>query len=84
MLIQGKGLRDMTQYEERLISMETQLTFQDDLIEQLNQQVILQQRDLLLLQEQLHLMAQRFKALQKANEQQDEQTSAANERPPHY
>lgn len=84
MLIQGKGLRDMTQYEERLISMETQLTFQDDLIEQLNQQVILQQRDLLLLQEQLHLMAQRFKTLQKANEQQDEQTPAANERPPHY
>ena len=65
----------MTQYEERLISMESQLAFQDDLIEQLNQQVILQQRDLLLLQEQLHLMAQRFKELQQASEQQEERKS---------
>ena len=84
MLIQGKGLSDMTQYEERLISMESQLAFQDDLIEQLNQQVILQQRDLHLLKEQLHLMAQRFKELQQTSEQQDEQASAADERPPHY
>ncbi len=74
----------MTQYEERLISIETQLAFQDDLIEQLNQQVILQQGDLLLLQEQLHLMAQRFKELQQTSERQDEQPSAADERPPHY
>ncbi len=74
----------MKQYEERLISMESQLAFQDDLIEQLNQQVILQQRDLLLLQEQLHLMAQRFKELQQTSERQGDQPSAEDERPPHY
>ena len=74
----------MKQYEERLISLETQLAFQDDSIEQLNQQVILQQRDLLLLQEQLYLMAQRFKEIQQANEQQGDQPTAADEKPPHY
>ena len=74
----------MKQYEERLISMESQLAFQDDLIEQLNQQVILQQRDLLLLQEQLPLMAQRFKELQQTSERQGHQPSAEDERPPHY
>ena len=84
MLIQGKGLSDMAQYEERLISMESQLAFQDDLIEQLNQQVILQQQDLLMLQEQLRLMAQRFKELEQTSEQQGDQPSATDERPPHY
>lgn len=84
MLIQGKGLSDMKQYEKRLISMESQLAFQDDLIEQLNQQVILQQGDLLLLQKQLQLMSQSFKELQQTSEQQGEQPSAADERPPHY
>lgn len=74
----------MKQYEKRLIGLETQLAFQDDLIEQLNQQVILQQRDLLVLQKQLQLMAQRFKEIQKANEQQGDQPTAADERPPHY
>lgn len=74
----------MKQYEKRLIGLETQIAFQDDLIEQLNQQVILQQRDILVLQKQLQLMAQRFKELQPAHEQQGEQPSAADERPPHY
>lgn len=74
----------MKQYEKRLIGLETQLAFQDDLIEQLNQQVILQQRDILVLQEQLQLMAQRFKEIQQASEQQGDQPTAADERPPHY
>ncbi len=74
----------MTQYEKRLISMESQLAFQDDLIEQLNQQVILQQHDLLLVQKQLQLMAQRFKELEQTSEQQGDQPSAEDERPPHY
>ena len=74
----------MKQYEKRLIGLETQLAFQDDLIEQLNQQVILQQRDLLVLQKQLQLMAQRFKEIQQANEQQGDQPTAADERPLHY
>jgi len=74
----------MKQYEKRLISIESQLAFQDDLIEQLNQQVILQQQDILSLQEKLQLMAQRFKELQQANEQQGQQPSATDEIPPHY
>ncbi|GLR63364.1 SlyX family protein [Marinospirillum insulare] len=74
----------MKQYEKRLIGLESQLAFQDDLIEQLNQQVILQQNDLLLMQKQLQLMAQRFKELEATNEQQGDQPSAEDERPPHY
>lgn len=84
MLKQGKGLRLMKQYEERLIRLETQLAFQDDLLEQLNQQLVLQNHDIHLLQQQLHLLSSRFKELQQNADASGRQPSAADERPPHY
>lgn len=84
MLKQGKGLREMKQYEERLIRLETQLAFQDDLLEQLNQQLVLQNRDTRLLQEQLQLLSSRFKELQQNTDTSGQQPSATDERPPHY
>lgn len=84
MLKQGKGLRLMKQYEERLIRLETQLAFQDDLLEQLNQQLVLQNHDIHLLQQQLQLLSSRFKELQQNTDASGRQPSAADERPPHY
>lgn len=72
----------MKDHEKRLISLETQVAFQDDLIETLNQQLVLQGKDLQLLQQQLQLINQRLTHLRE--EQQGKQPSPDDERPPHY
>lgn len=73
----------MSNTEERLTQLETQLAFQDDTLEQLNQQVIKQGQELSLLQGQLKQLNQRFKNLQTA-QHEDQQPSLADEKPPHY
>lgn len=73
----------MKQYEERLIDLETRLAFQDDTIEQLNQQLILQQREINLLQKQASLLIQRLQELNQQPEQES-QFNLLDERPPHY
>jgi SlyX protein len=70
--------------EQRLVRLETQLAFQDDLLEQLNRQLVLQAEDIRLLQDQLHLLSQRFRELQRSNDAGEAQPSLADERPPHY
>ncbi|SFX20080.1 SlyX family protein [Marinospirillum alkaliphilum] len=70
--------------EQRLIRLETQLAFQDDLLEQLNRQLVLQAEDIRLLQDQLHLLSQRFRELQRSNDAGEAQPSLTDERPPHY
>ncbi|MDR9468200.1 SlyX family protein [Marinospirillum sp.] len=73
----------MKDHEKRLIALETQLAFQDDLLEQLNQQLILQNRDIHSLQEQVRVLGQRLATL-KENHQDEKQPDMADERPPHY
>lgn len=71
--------------EERLIHLETQLAFQDDLLEQLNQQLIRQDQSIRNLQDQIRILSTRFKELQQAaSEPVGQQPSLADERPPHY
>lgn len=71
--------------EERLIHLESQLAFQDDLLEQLNQQLILQDQSIRNLQDQIRILSTRFKEVQQtAAEPTDQQPSLADERPPHY
>ncbi len=59
------------------------MAFQDDLLEALNQQLILQSRELQSLQEQVRLLNQRLAAL-KAEGDDEKQPSLADEKPPHY
>jgi|AntRauTorckE6833_2_1112554.scaffolds.fasta_scaffold03974_8 SlyX protein len=73
----------MKDHEKRLIALETQLAFQDDLLEQLNQQLILQNRDIHSLQEQVRVLAQRLVTL-KENHQDEKLPDMVDERPPHY
>jgi len=73
----------MKDHEKRLIDLETQLAFQDDLLEELNQQLVLQNRDLQSLQDQVRVLGQRLVTL-KENHQDEKQPSLLDERPPHY
>ena len=73
----------MKDHEKRLINLETQLAFQDDLLEELNQQLVLQNRDLQSLQDQVRVLGQRLLTL-KENHQDEKQPDLADERPPHY
>ncbi|MFK7159735.1 SlyX family protein [Marinospirillum sp. MEB164] len=83
----------MNQYEDRLITLESQLAFQDDLLEQLNQQVTHQSLELLQLQEQLRVLHARLENLSSrqnvdgtASQQQGGSLlqSLMDEKPPHY
>ncbi|WP_416885707.1 SlyX family protein [Marinospirillum sp.] len=83
----------MNQYEDRLITLESQLAFQDDLLEQLNQQVTHQNMELLQLQEQLRLLHARLESLSSRQNADTSDTmqqgssllqSLMDEKPPHY
>ncbi|NTS75683.1 SlyX family protein [Catenovulum sp. SM1970] len=75
----------MTEYEplleSRIEKLEMQLSFQDDTIETLNQALAAQQAQLLTMQEQLKLLAEKVKSSQT----QSAVVSMAEETPPpHY
>lgn len=73
----------MKDHEKRLIALETQLAFQDDLLEELNQQLILQNREVQSLQNQVRILGQRLATI-KENHPDEKQPDLADERPPHY
>jgi len=73
----------MNDHEQRLVALETQLAFQDDLLEELNQQLVLQSREMQRLQDQVRMLSQRLTTL-KENQQDEKQPSLLDERPPHY
>ncbi|GAA0830129.1 MULTISPECIES: SlyX family protein [Marinomonas] len=64
--------------ERRIDELEYKLQFQEDMIDSLNQSLIVQQRDLLLMQEKLVMLAKQL----EANRQQ--QNIVEGETPPHY
>lgn len=64
---------------ERLIELETQLAFQDGVIQELNDVVISQQQQLDLLKREMQLLREQFASLN------DKMVSSGNEPPPpHY
>ncbi len=65
--------------EERLEKIETKLSFQEDLIEELNKTVYQQQKQLERLQAMCESLANNVESLAAASE-----GKPANERPPHY
>jgi SlyX protein len=67
--------------EERLENIETKISFQEDLIEELNKTVYQQQQKLDQLEEICRALARHVQALAEAG---NEGKASANERPPHY
>ena len=66
--------------EERLVDIETKITFQEDLIEELNKTVCQQQQKLDRLEAICQSLARHIQSLtEEGNE-----SMPANERPPHY
>ena len=66
--------------EERLEKLETKISFQEDLIEELNKTVYQQQQKLDQLEEICRALARHVQALAEAGNE----GKPANERPPHY
>jgi len=66
--------------EERLINIETKITYQEDLIEELNKTVYLQQQKLDRLEAICEALARQMRSLTEAGNE----GMPANERPPHY
>ncbi|GAB3488678.1 SlyX family protein [Marinomonas epiphytica] len=67
---------------ERIDELEIKLQFQEDVIDSLNTALISQQKDLLLLQEKLTLVSKQLESYRQQQEQNE--PSIENERPPHY
>ncbi len=66
--------------EKRLINIETKITFQEDLIEELNKIVYQQQLKLDRLEAICEALARQVRSLAEAGNE----GKSANERPPHY
>ncbi len=67
--------------EERLVNIETKLSFQEDLIEELNKTIYQQQQKIERLEAICEALARQVRSLAEAG---GEGKGPANERPPHY
>jgi SlyX protein len=70
-----------TMSEERLENIETKLSFQEDLVEELNKTVYQQQQKIERLEAMCQSLAQHVQSLSAAR---NDGGMPANERPPHY
>lgn len=70
--------------EQRIISIETKIAFQEDTIAQLNEVVCKQQAQIDILERQMQQLIGRVRDLSETATQSGETYSAADERPPHY
>lgn len=66
--------------EDRLINLETKITYQEDLLEELNKTVYQQQQKLDQLEEFCRTLAGQVRSLAEAGNE----GKVTNERPPHY
>ena len=66
--------------EDRLVDIETKLSYQEDLVEELNKTVYQQQQKLERLQAMCEALARELRALAEAGND----GKSANKRPPHY
>lgn len=66
--------------EKRIIELEIKLSYQDDLLQALNQVVAQQQNQLSKLEETCKLLHDKLKSLQQA----EHKPAISDERPPHY
>jgi SlyX protein len=76
---QSPNFQGRLMIEERLVNIETKLTFQEDLVEELSKTVYQQQKKLEYLEALCESLARHVDSLAAASE-----GKPANERPPHY
>lgn len=69
--------------QEKIIELETKYSFQEDLLQELNKQVIRQQRLLDAVLDEVQRLKEQLAELQAGNSQ-DENQIGADEKPPHY
>ena len=72
----------MIDIQEQLIDLQTRVTYQEDLLEQLNLVIAQQDADIIQLKQQIRILAQRLEDILRTPIQED--GSLAEERPPHY
>lgn len=70
--------------EQRIISIETKIAYQEDTIAQLNEVVCKQQTQIDTLERLTQQLIGRVRDLSEASAQSSGEFSAADERPPHY
>ena len=70
--------------EQRIISIETKIAYQEDTIAQLNDVVCNQQTQIDILERLTQQLIARVRDLSEASVQSSGEFSAADERPPHY
>jgi len=70
--------------EQRIISIETKIAYQEDTIAELNEVVCRQQTQIDTLERLTQQLLGRVRDLSEASAQAGETFSAADERPPHY
>ncbi len=71
----------MNNSKEQIIEIETKLAFQEQTIEQLNDVLVKQQKQIDALQRQLALLNQK---VEQESQHWDKESSLADEKPPHY
>lgn len=72
----------MPTHEEEFIDLQMRVTFQEDMLHQLNDIVSQQNTEILLLREQMRALARRLEEVMRQPSQADGDIS--EERPPHY
>ena len=74
-------MADSEELRRHLDEVQTQLAYQEDTVQALNEAVALQQQEILLLQRQVQLLKQRQ---DETGVGPDAHSAAADEKPPHY
>lgn len=72
----------MSDLQARIIELETRLAFQEDTLNELNAVIARQDHEVILLRQQVALIAKRLDDYSYSQEQGS--TQASHERPPHY
>ncbi len=75
-------MTDMQDLLDQLVEVQSQMAFQEDTISALNEALAGQQREILVLREQLTLLKQRLE--EQAAQLDQGGAPPANEKPPHY
>ena len=76
-------VQDDEELRQQLEDLQTQLAFQEDTVQTLDDALTLQQQEIMVLRRQLELLKQRQDEL-GASRDEGEEGASAQERPPHY
>ena len=79
----GSIEQELSELKRQLTDVQSQLAFQDDTVQSLNDALALQQQELLVLRRQIELLKQQQEE-QAARHDVDETGVTSDEKPPHY